>query len=148
MCVYPYILNSFFLLLIINTLLVSLLSIFWGFFLCKAKEPRVLSLSTCVVARIWFSHCCGPALISGWEPKPCFKLLQAEVTREQNYFCRTISRQQPRRRKKETGGSGRASTCRIGKTTREDHAVSLGTEPEGHLRPQIRITEVDSFGSV
>lgn len=68
----------FFLLLIIHTLHVSLLAIFWGFFLCKAKEPRALSWTTCVVARIWCSHCCDPALISGWEPKPCFKLRSPE----------------------------------------------------------------------
>ena len=35
-----------------------------------------------LVARIQRSHCHCPTLISGWEPKSCFKPLQAEATRD------------------------------------------------------------------
>ena len=47
---------------------------------------RALSLTTGLVARIQRSHCCGPTSISGQEPKPCFKPLQAEATRDHIWF--------------------------------------------------------------
>ena len=69
--------------LLINTLLASLLSIFVGILFCIAKGPRPLSLTTGVVARIWCFHCCDAASISGWEPKPHSRPLQAKATWDQ-----------------------------------------------------------------
>ena len=66
--------------LITNTSLVSLLSIFVGILYHKAKGPGSLSLTTGLVARIWCSHRHHLASISGWKPKSCSKLLQAQVT--------------------------------------------------------------------
>ena len=66
----------------INTVFVSLLSIFVGIFFSKAEGPGPLSLTTGIAAKIWCSHHCDPASISGWEPKSCSKPLQAEVTRD------------------------------------------------------------------
>ena len=40
-------------------------------------------MTTGLVARILCSHCHGLTSVSGWEPKPCFKLLQTEVTQDQ-----------------------------------------------------------------
>ena len=58
---------------------------FTTFHLCgnsflQSRRARTLSLATGLVARIQHSHCHGPTSISGWEPKPCFKSLQAKAT--------------------------------------------------------------------
>ena len=52
----------------------SLLFVFVGILFRIAKEPSLL------MATIQHSSCHYPTSISGWEPKPCFKLLQAEAT--------------------------------------------------------------------
>ena len=70
---------------LVNTLRVSLLSIFVGIHFCRAEGP--LSLITGLMARIWCFHCHDPASTSGQELKPCFKLLQAEATWDQGEFC-------------------------------------------------------------
>ena len=62
-----------------NTLLASLLSVFVEILFCKSKGPGPLSLTTGLVARIWFFHCCNPTPTSGWEPKPGSKPLQPEA---------------------------------------------------------------------
>ena len=80
-CVYPHVLYFFFLL--INTLLVSLLSIFAGILLLQSHRARALSLTTGLVPRILCSHHHDPTSITGREPKPCFKPLQAEATQVQ-----------------------------------------------------------------
>ena len=67
-------------LLLVNTLLASLLSIFVEILLWKAKAPGLLSLTSGLVARIWCFHHCEPAPVPGWEPKPCSKSLKAEAT--------------------------------------------------------------------
>ena len=65
LCIYPL----FFLL--INTLLVSLLSVsLWKFILCKAYGTRALSLATGLEARIQRSHWCSLTSVSGWEQNP------------------------------------------------------------------------------
>ena len=69
--------------LLINTLLALLLSVFVEILFCKAKGPGPLSLTTGLVARIWYFHCCDLTWISGWEPKLCSKLLQGEATQDQ-----------------------------------------------------------------
>ena len=69
----------------VNTLHISLLSIFVGILFCRAEGS--LLLITGLMARIWCLHCHDPASASGQEPKPCFKLLQAEATRDQGEFC-------------------------------------------------------------
>ena len=76
--------HTFFLL--INTLLVSLLSVFVGILFRKAKGPgpcHWLLVPGGLVARIQRSYCHGPTSISGWKPKTCFKPLQAEASRGQ-----------------------------------------------------------------
>ena len=78
--------NYTLLFLLINTLLISVLSIFVGILFCKAEGPGPLSLTTDLVARIWCFHCCFPATIS-WEPKPCSKPLPTEATRDHNDIC-------------------------------------------------------------
>ena len=65
-CEYPHMLYSFFLL--INTLLVSLLSVFVEILFCKAKEP-----GPCLTARMWYSHCLDRSSI-------CFKWLWVAST--------------------------------------------------------------------
>ena len=66
-CAYSHV--PFFLLL--NTLLVSLLSIsLWKIIFCKAVRARALSLATGLAVRIQHSHCCSLNSISGWEPRP------------------------------------------------------------------------------
>ena len=62
--------------LLINISLASLLSVFVGILFCKTKGP----LTTGVVARIWCSHLCDLASISGWECKPRSKPLEVKVT--------------------------------------------------------------------
>ena len=69
--------------LLMNTLLVSLLSVFVGIHFWKTEEPRSLSLTTGLVARIWCSHCCNLASISGWKLKPHVKPLEVKATRDQ-----------------------------------------------------------------
>ena len=68
--------------LIINTWLVSVLSIFVGIHFCKAKGPRPLSLTAGLVPRIWCFHCHYTASISSWKPKPCSKPLQAMAAQD------------------------------------------------------------------
>ena len=71
---------------------------------CRAEGPGPLSVTTGLVAMIQCFHCGNPALISGWEPKPRSKTLQAEDTRDQrsvlsiSYFLDTqvTSAQNPR----------------------------------------------------
>ena len=68
--------------LLINTLLVSLLSVFVGVLFCKAKGPGPCCWPLVpgdLVARIQCSHGRDPTSISGWEPKSCFKLLQPKA---------------------------------------------------------------------
>ena len=71
------------LLLLINALLTSLLSVFVGTLLCKAEGPGPLSLTTGLVARIWWFHHLDPPSVSGREPKPRSKLLQAQAMQDQ-----------------------------------------------------------------
>ena len=78
--------NYTLLFLLINTLLISVLSIFVGILFCKAEGPGPLSLTIGLVARIWCFHCCDPATIS-WEPKPCSKPLPTKATRDHNDIC-------------------------------------------------------------
>ena len=68
--------------LLINTLVVSLLSVFVVILSPQSQRARALSLTTGLVARIWCSHRRGLNSISGREPKPCFRPLQDEVTRD------------------------------------------------------------------
>ena len=65
------------LLLLINTSLAPLLSVFVEILFCIVEGPGPLSLTSGLAARIWHSH------ISGWEPKPRSKPLQSEATRDQ-----------------------------------------------------------------
>ena len=58
---------------------------FVGIHVYKADGPGALSLATSLVARIQCSYCRGLTSISDREPKSCFKLLQAEVTRDHFY---------------------------------------------------------------
>ena len=44
----------------------------------QSRRAGPLSLTTGLVARIWWAHHCDPASISDWEPKPCSKPLQAD----------------------------------------------------------------------
>ena len=60
-------------------LFASTLSVFVEILFCKSKGPGPLSLTTGLVARIWFFHCCNPTPTSGWEPKPGSKPLQPEA---------------------------------------------------------------------
>ena len=69
----------FFLSLLTNILLLSLLSL-WELISTKPNGSGVLSLVTCLVSRIQCSHCHCLTSISGQETKPCFKPLQAKVT--------------------------------------------------------------------
>ena len=69
--------------LLINTLLVSLLSVFVGILFLQSRRARALSLTAGLVARIRCSHGRDPTSVTGREPKPCFKPLQAEGTRDE-----------------------------------------------------------------
>ena len=63
--------------LLINTWLVSLLSVFMGILLLQGWRPRTMLLTTSLVVRIQCSHHGGQTTTSGQEPKkPCFKPLQ------------------------------------------------------------------------
>ena len=73
LCIYPHLLYSF--LLLINTLLVSLLSVFVGIIFLQSHRARALSLPTGLVARIQCFHHLDLTSISGREPKSCFKTL-------------------------------------------------------------------------
>ena len=66
--------------LLINTLLVSLLSVFVGILFLQSCRARALSLTTGLVAGIRCSHRQDQTSITGRELKPCFKPLQAEAT--------------------------------------------------------------------
>ena len=52
--------------LLVNTLLVSLLSIFVGILSCKAEGPGSMSSITGLVVRIWCSHHRDLVSITGW----------------------------------------------------------------------------------
>ena len=65
------------------------LTCFTTFHLCGnslLQRPGPLSLTTGLMARIWFFHHRKPASLSGWESKPCSQPLWAEVTRDQGYW--------------------------------------------------------------
>ena len=67
--------------LLINTLLDSLLPLSVGILFCKAEGTGwALSLTNGLASMIWCSHRHDLTPISGQEPKPCFKLLQAKPT--------------------------------------------------------------------
>ena len=83
LCVYPHVLYFFFLL--INTLLVSLLSVFVGIPFLQSHRARALSLTTGLLATTQCSHCRDLTSITGREPKQCYKPLQAEATRDHSY---------------------------------------------------------------
>ena len=51
----------------------------WNSFL-QSQTARALSLTTGLVAKIQSSHCSYLTSASDWDPKPCFKPLQAETT--------------------------------------------------------------------
>ena len=70
-----------------NKHFVSLLFVFVGILFCNAKEPSLL------MAQIQHSSCHYPTSVSGWEPKPCFKLLQAEAIWDQGDCRRERSHQ-------------------------------------------------------
>ena len=55
----------------------------WGSSFLQSWRTTALSLTTSLVARIWCFHRGGLTSISGQEPKPCFKSLQAEATWDQ-----------------------------------------------------------------
>ena len=81
LCVYPHILYTF--------SPSKYFICFISFCLCgnsflKSWRARALSLTTGLVARIQHSHCCDLISVSGQEPKPCFKVLQAKATRDQS----------------------------------------------------------------
>ena len=67
--------------LFINTLFVSLLSVFVGTLFCKAKRPGPLSLTPGLVARNWCSHHRDLASVSDWE-----QLLQAKATQDLFFY--------------------------------------------------------------
>ena len=61
---------------------------FTAFHLCgnsflQSWRARALSLITGLMVGIQCSYHCDPTSVSGWVPKPHFKLLQAKVTQEQ-----------------------------------------------------------------
>ena len=56
--------------LLMNTSLVSLLSIFVGILFLQSRRARSLSLTTGLVAGIWCCHHHDPTSISAREPKP------------------------------------------------------------------------------
>ena len=80
-CVSIYMYCTLFFLLI-NTLFVSLLSVFVAVLFYKAERPRPLSLTTGPVIRMWCSDCCNLSSISNWGPKLRFKQLQAKATQD------------------------------------------------------------------
>ena len=72
------------LLSLMNTFLVSLLSVFVGILFLQSCRARALSLTTGLVARIRCSHHRDTTSFSVWELKPCFKPLQAKATGDQS----------------------------------------------------------------
>ena len=91
--VYPHILYSFFL---INTLLASLLSVCRWKFISTQLMGQLCHWPLVpggLVARIQQFSCCCPISISSQKPKPCFKMLQAQVTWDQPESCSSISGQ-------------------------------------------------------
>ena len=81
-------------LLLINTVLVSLLSVFVGIRFLQSKRARALSLTTGVMVRIC-SHCHNMTSVSGLELKPCFRLSQA---RDQLFSVLNLTKLQLHRR--------------------------------------------------
>ena len=77
--------------LLINTLFVSLRSVFVAILFCKAERPRPLSLTTGLVIRMWCSDCCNLSSISNWGPKLRFKQLQAKATQDQHHHHSGVS---------------------------------------------------------
>ena len=77
--------------LLINTLFVSLLSVFVAVLFYKAERPRPLSLTTGPVIRMWCSDCCNLSSISNWGPKLRFKQLQAKATQDQHHHHSGVS---------------------------------------------------------
>ena len=75
-CVYLHILYS--LLLLINTVLLSLFSLFVGILLLQSWKARSWSLTTGLEARTWCSYCGDPTSLSGEGPET---LLQATAGR-------------------------------------------------------------------
>ena len=75
-CVYLHILYS--LLLLINTVLLSLFSLFVGILLLQSWKARSWSLTTGLQARTWCSYCGDPTSLSGEGPET---LLQATAGR-------------------------------------------------------------------
>ena len=71
---------------LINTLLVSLLSVFVGILFLQSLRTGAMSLTTGLVARIQCSHLHNLTSISGGELKPHFKPLQAEATQDLKGF--------------------------------------------------------------
>ena len=85
-CVYPHTLYLFFL---INTC-------FTIFCLCgnsflQSRGSRALVIDYGLVARICNSHRHDPASISGWEPKPHSKSLQAKAIWDQLHYTASVS---------------------------------------------------------
>ena len=72
--------------LLINTFLVSLLSVFVGILFLQSCMARALSVTSGLVARIRCCHRCDPNSITGQEPKPCLKPLQTEATGNLTHF--------------------------------------------------------------
>ena len=89
-CVSTYMYCTLFFLLI-NTLFVSLRSVFVAILFCKAERPRPLSLTTGLVIRMWWSDCCNLSSISNWGPKLRFKQLQAKATQDQHHHHSGVS---------------------------------------------------------
>ena len=82
LCAYPYVLFAF----PVNKYFTCLTTFcLYGNSFLQSLRARRLSLTTDLVARIWYSHICDSASISSWEPNPHFKLLQAQATRDQIY---------------------------------------------------------------
>ena len=75
-CVYPCILYSFF---PPNKYFVTLLSIIVRILFLQSSRARTLSLTISLVAGIQCSHLLDWTLLSGQEPKPCFKPVQDEA---------------------------------------------------------------------
>ena len=78
----------------LNKYLLHYFPSFSKFFFAQSKESQPLPLTTGLVARIWCFHYCDLILISGWEPKPYSKPLQAAVTQDQSdCSCLSVSKQ-------------------------------------------------------
>ena len=51
----------------------------------QSRRARALVADHCLVARIWYFYHHDLASISGWKPKPCYKLLQAKATQDHSH---------------------------------------------------------------